>query len=402
MIHKFTARNFYSFKDTIKINFDVNEKAPETTSYVKNLGQRTSKVLTVIGPNASGKTNLLKILPFLRFFIVASFNLKPNERIPYEQYRFTDKHDNVTELSVTFSLNSMLYEYSLKLDLSQVLNEKLRKYNKKTKQFSILFSRKWNVSKNDYDYDLKNFIISTKVKTIVTKRKNASLLSIAAQIEHKLSKEIITFWDSIEFNVDMLGKHEHPEMLDLNEASQYYYEHPEAKTLAEALLTRFDLGLSKLKIETHTHKIKTGKEETYYVPIGLHKGETGNYPLSFLYESGGTKCLFTLLRKIIPVLSTGSIAVLDGFDADLHPHMLPELIDLFMSEELNPKNAQLIFSTHHHEILNKLDKYQIIVIEKNEENGVSEVWRLDDLGVRVDDNYYAKYIAGAYGGVPDL
>ena len=43
-----------------------------------------------------------------------------------------------------------------------------------------------------------------------------------------------------------------------------------------------------------------------------------------------------------------------------------------------------------------MDKYQITLVEKDE-HGVSDTWRLDDVnGVRHDDNYYTKYIAGAY------
>ena len=62
----------------------------------------------------------------------------------------------------------------------------------------------------------------------------------------------------------------------------------------------------------------------------------------------------------------------------------------------------MLFSTHSHLILSKLDKYQIILVEKNQ-NGVSESWRLDEMsGVRADDNYYSKYIAGAYGAVPRI
>jgi hypothetical protein len=35
-------------------------------------------------------------------------------------------------------------------------------------------------------------------------------------------------------------------------------------------------------------------------------------------------------------------------------------------------------------------------VEKDE-NGESQTYRLDDVqGVRVDDNYYAKYMAGTY------
>ena len=42
------------------------------------------------------------------------------------------------------------------------------------------------------------------------------------------------------------------------------------------------------------------------------------------------------------------------------------------------------------------------LVEKNKECK-SEVYRLDELkGVRRDDNIYAKYMAGAYGAVPNI
>jgi hypothetical protein len=61
-----------------------------------------------------------------------------------------------------------------------------------------------------------------------------------------------------------------------------------------------------------------------------------------------------------------------------------------------------LFSTNSNVILSKMDKYQIIMVEKNQ-NSASESWRLDELsGVRADDNYYTKYMAGAYGAVPKI
>ena len=120
------------------------------------------------------------------------------------------------------------------------------------------------------------------------------------------------------------------------------------------------------------------------------------------YESSGTKQLFVLLKTILLVLLKGGVAVLDEFDVNLHPEMVLALFELFIQPETNPKNAQLLFSTHSHRILSNLDKYQIILTEKNDK-GESESWRLDECsGVRADDNYYSKYIAGAYGAVPKL
>ena len=127
-------------------------------------------------------------------------------------------------------------------------------------------------------------------------------------------------------------------------------------------------------------------------------GQTEYLPMQ--YESSGTKQLFVLLKTILLVLDKGGVAVLDEFDVNLHPEMVRALFELFIQPETNPTNAQILFSTHSHLILSKLDKYQIILIEKNGK-GASESWRLDDVsGVRADDNYYAKYIAGAYGAVP--
>jgi hypothetical protein len=42
------------------------------------------------------------------------------------------------------------------------------------------------------------------------------------------------------------------------------------------------------------------------------------------------------------------------------------------------------------------------LVEKDEYNQ-SSAWRLDSVeGIRSSDNFYAKYMAGAYGAVPNL
>ena len=51
--------------------------------------------------------------------------------------------------------------------------------------------------------------------------------------------------------------------------------------------------------------------------------------------------------------------------------------------------------------MNDLSKYQLFLVEKTLECE-SQVYRLDEIeGVRSDDNFFKKYLAGAYGGVPD-
>jgi AAA15 family ATPase/GTPase len=124
--------------------------------------------------------------------------------------------------------------------------------------------------------------------------------------------------------------------------------------------------------------------------------------LPIIYESSGTKQLFVLLKSILSALVNGGAVIIDEFDVNLHPEIVLSLFNLFIDPEINSNNAQLLFSTHSHLVLSRLDKYQIVLVEKNE-NGMSESWRLDEVtGVRADDNYFSKYIAGAYGAVPKI
>ncbi len=105
---------------------------------------------------------------------------------------------------------------------------------------------------------------------------------------------------------------------------------------------------------------------------------------------------------MLPTLAKSGVVVIDEMEADMHPDMLTTLLNLFINPEINPHNVQIIFTCHAHEVLNLLDKTQVMLVEKNE-NGMSEAWRLDEMqGVRRDDNLYAKYRAGAYGAVPNL
>ena len=94
-----------------------------------------------------------------------------------------------------------------------------------------------------------------------------------------------------------------------------------------------------------------------YFPIGVHIGkDKSKHELVFLNESHGTQHLYVLLRRILPVLNNGGIAIIDELENDLHPHIIRSIIELFISRNSNPKNAQLLFSSHSIEIMKYLDK----------------------------------------------
>ncbi len=400
MIHSFRCKNFYSFQGAGEVSFVVNKNAPKNDGYFKALsGTRLSKFETVIGANASGKTNLLKVLPLMKWLIIDSFERAPSKPLPIKPFMHGNED---TELSVDFEISKNIYTYSFVLNKNRILFEELKVKNKTNKKLTEkkVFSREWNAEESKYNLEDKNFNLPKDFKKLL--RVNASVVSTATRLNHKESQEIINFWHNIKFNVKETGWEgdgffDRPESR-LLKAMEFYGENEEIKKEAEKVLRRFDLGLEGFEV-------KKEKDEDG-IPVFELRVQHSFYGkkkmLALPYESSGTKQLFILLRLILVALKNGGTVIIDEFDAHLHPLMTLALFELFLHPEKNPKNAQLLFSTHSHSILNSLDKYQIILTEKSKD-GCSEAWRLDEMeGVRPDDNYYSKYITGAYGAVPEL
>ncbi|NTU46723.1 AAA family ATPase [Candidatus Roizmanbacteria bacterium] len=401
MIHSFTIKNFYSFKDAGHVDFNVNDKVPDTHNYVRTTtNTRLSKLAVVIGPNASGKTNILKVIPFLKWFIVDSFNAHPDAINPIKSFLFKQKSE--IEISVEFEMKGSIYLYSFVLNELQIVFEELKVKSQSEERFTTksLFTRAWDAKNNSYTLKASGFGLPENFENII--RKNASIVASATRLNHKLSQEIGHYWQNIQSNVIEEGWVGDPRYLNngqrMFDTFSFFHDNPEIKKQAEKLLAKFDLGLDGFEIK----KEQAGNNVNLNIQT-IHTINKEKIKFSNLsYESSGTIHLFMLLKLILPALKTGSPVIIDELDASLHPEMLMALVTMFIFPESNPHNAQLIFSTHNHKILETLDKYQIILVEKNQQ-GSSEVWRLDEVdGVRADDNYYAKYIAGAYGAKPTI
>ncbi len=404
MIRSFSCKNFYSFADESVANFTVNEKAPKKEAYIDSFASdRISKTLIVIGPNASGKTNLLKVLPFLKWLIIDSFKVDLKAKIPVRPFLFHSLEKKPTELSVEFELNSSIYNYSFSLNEDRIIYEELKIKNKTKQKLTskTLFIREWDEKNKSYRFDDKGFGLPKGFENENLLRNNASIISAAILLNHEGSRVIGDFWSKIEANVVEAGwLGDHPirdNKISFLDALMFFSENEKLKATAEKLLKRFDIGLESFDIK------KEKKENGVSINAkAVHYFDDQKYELPLHYESSGTRQLFILLKTILQVLANGGVAVIDELDVNLHPEMIIALFELFISSEANPNNAQIIFSTHSHRILSDLDKYQIVLVEKNE-RGSSEVWRLDEMkGVRADDNYYSKYIAGAYGAVPRI
>ena len=114
----------------------------------------------------------------------------------------------------------------------------------------------------------------------------------------------------------------------------------------------------------------------------------------------GTQRPLHLLPVIKEALDHTGLAIFDEVDGDLHVDMVGELLRMFRSRESNPKNAQLLLSSHHMGLLDDLEKEEVFIVEKDD-SGATRVHGLRDVrGLRRDVRLYPKYRVGVLGGLP--
>ncbi|PZG22299.1 ATP-binding protein [Micromonospora craterilacus] len=139
-----------------------------------------------------------------------------------------------------------------------------------------------------------------------------------------------------------------------------------------------------------------------------HRGASGKVMLELADESSGTQQLLDLAIDASVVLRLGGTMTVDEIDASLHPLLTAKLIALFQSEKTNPRGSQLIFTSHDAALLGTFDTEEVLrrdeiwFVEKDEE-GSSVVYPLTDFKPRKEgENRQRRYLNGNYGGVPDL
>jgi AAA15 family ATPase/GTPase len=394
MLHSIKIRNFQSFLDEVHISMELSQHAPkDDRSFVTPAGKNITKAMAVIGANASGKTALIKSMAFLDWFIKVSFHNKVDAPIPLAPH-FSAK-DKPSYFEVEFELGGKEWRYCLLADEHRVHSESL--HCKQSRAFSYVFTRDWDEHAQKYSIKQKQFGLLQKEAEKV--RENASLIATAAQYEVPLALQIASCF--VATNVNLFGR-QHFDDMQIIGASALYAANEGIRSQMTKLLCGWDLGLSDVRLDEQVHLLESGIEQRIFVPVGLHKVGGVDHALIFKHESSGTQGAYLLLSRILPVLERGGLAVIDELEADLHPHMLNLILDLFFSPKTNPHNAQIIFTCHSVEVLSLLHKSQVILVEKNSEC-ISDAWRLDSVkGVRADDNLYAKYMAGAYGAIPQI
>lgn len=381
MLLGYGAKNCWCFKDWIDINLRLNGYVPKDVSDNKNY----SLILGFEGANASGKTNALKVFAFIADFIKNSFIYTPESSILYDSFF---NNNEPSEFYVEFEYPDELeYRYEAILQKDHVIKEKLILIKSTVEE--ILLQRDNNKVSINHLYDNESKIIL---------RNNASIISTLHQYAIQEIESIYNFFNKHTINVTYTGLR-YEIRRDVPAISEVYFRNPEALNFTKQLIKKFDTGISDIIISFREDE----KDKKIYFPIFYHDVDNPNNKLGIDSESTGTRALYINLLYYYENLKSGGVLVLDEFDINLHPDILPYLINLFIKRESNPNNAQMIFTSLNPDILNILTKYRTYLFEK--ENGESFCYRLDEPETNIlrnDRSISAPYKRHLLGGYPKI
>ena len=416
MLIQFSVSNFLSFKDKITFSLvksALKDKKIGSDNNYTDLPELKTQILTsavVYGANASGKSNLVSALNFFKKFISRSALSVEAEGIEFKNFALSSETENSpSEFEIVFVTPEHQYTYGFQINKSFVYAEWLyqKELKPRTKEIELFYREKQSFKDMH-----EKFMVSKELIDKNMIRPNALLLTVSAQFNNAIAQEIVRWLAKL--NVISGNKDKAYRNYTISQLKE--------PLMSELILkmTQFaDLGIDDIKLNASGSEVDAflnadgsnndlSKEKkrsilnSFHVKYDSALKESGLASFSFFEdESEGTIKYFSLAGPIINTLENGSILFIDELDSKLHPLLTQSIINLFNNKKSNPKNAQLVFTTHDTNLLNAhiFRRDQIWFVQKNR-YGSTELYSLADYKVRNDASFEKDYLSGKYGAIP--
>ena len=396
MLIQFSVENFKSFKEKAVFSM-LASKDKEHPEAIAEWGDkdRFLKSCTIYGANASGKTNLLSAFWFMVGYVLTSHEKQLN--LPTGRFPFKFDKDTLVKPSsfeVIFKCGQVKYAYGFSVTDKEVTEEYLYHYPHGRK--ALIFERTNTINyRFTTDIDLQQNLKERNSR-------NKLYLSTAANWNYDKVVPVFNWFSTCLF----LNQNTYGQAYGANAES---LQDDDYRSKIADMLRAADFGIHGLRYQEGNVSFAGALTGVYDNIEAVHRvvdtnGETQTYTLNMTEESGGTNAYLDLIGLVYKTLEAGGIFVADEIDAHLHPLLTEQIVALFNSEKSNPKNAQLIFTTHNTNLLDLdiLRRDQIWFTEKNEKTSVSELFSLDDYSIRKDTKVEKNYLLGRFGAIPVL
>ena len=403
MLYRVEIENFFSILEPKIIDLRARRSTQDILGRLKAIHEGSDlhcpNVVALHGPNAAGKSNMLRAIAFGSWFLNHSLEPRAGRFLPYEKFGTNQNIAAPTRLAFSFTgpVDFLCrlgegpqcpYGYELVLSprsegADHVMHERLsyrpKGYGKPT---TIVVRR--------HDETLRyvrGFLTpghDTALRAIL--RPNSSVISTLAQLENKPAMKFVEWMLDVKTNIPIDGTEG-----DESQAARWYAGNQSALEQLRAVGRGIDLGIDQIEFDHSAPEPRlkfrhSGLDQV----IDLHN------------ESHGTRQFVKIFPWVQSGLDDGGIVMIDDIDSAIHPLLLPEIARWFSDDASNPNGSQLWMTCHSPSLMNELTKEGNLLCEKDSQ-GRSKVYRLADIeGVRRGENFYGKYLSGEYGAVPKI
>jgi AAA15 family ATPase/GTPase len=416
MLIQFSVKNWRSIRDEQAINMTMgvgDEMIACNTFQPDTLGvNKLLRTAVIYGANSAGKSNFLNAITTMKSIVVKSASKgQRGDDLPVVPFLLDEETEHApTEFEVIFITDSVRYQYGFSCTNEKIIQEWLLTYPKGRPR--KWFVREWNEKKNDYDWDTGNSLTGQKQLWQDATRQNALFLSTAVQLNSQQLQPVYDWFLNTLRLTNVSG------WSSSYTASLCKGDNNERKKILK-FLKAADFDIHDLIIESEkltakhlpddmpdgmkSELLNDLKDQEIFNIKTLHQSKQGkSVSFDFDDESDGTQKFFAFAGPWLDCLKNGFILVIDELHDNLHPSMVKFLVSLFHSNETNPKNAQLIFTTHETSILNQevFRRDQVWFCKKNADQS-TKIYPLTDFSPRKGrENLEANYLAGRYEALP--
>lgn len=433
MLLRFNVKNCLSFNEMTEFNSFTGDYRRFDNHVLKFKDIDLLKLCAVYGANATGKSNLIEALDYLRDAVISE-DLKK-----LQLYPFKGNEEKPSSFEIEFLTEKKVYIYGF-----EILNDKVKSeylfFSGLGKKDELIFERTVNNKVGSEISVHKKYLKLKKHQTLKEHyeerlQSNQLFLNLIDDVDlGSLSDEIEKAFNWI-IRLQIIFPSSKPKYLVSNLINK-----PAFMDFSKDMLCSFDTGIRSLHIKEFGLRDYFGEDDKEFVNDIIEELESNDgddFPLaidmivtykedtpiikklyvehvgfgkeklfSYYEESDGTKRLIefmSMLYNLVVNEAHNSIYVIDEIGRSIHPYLLKKFLSKLSQEE--KINGQLIFTTHESNLLdlNILRPDEIWFAEKNREFGNTEFKTLAEYKkIRPDLNIRKGYLEGRFGGIPIL
>ena len=389
-------------------------------------GTKLLRFAAVFGANASGKSNFLGVLDFLRSFWtqVPSRNDLSTRVLPFLLDKETPMQNSVFEMK--FYVEGVRYWYKLELNRERVSSESLYFYesNRPTRIFWREYVDGQSIIKfNPAVVNLK----TAEIDAInINCWKNMSFFASMTKVNLNIdSVDKVIRWinDKLMPGINRstaLSNYAKSRMLKNQSFNDYLMSFTRQADLRISRIdvkeTAVNLNESQLKAISEASFLDERQradilskgfindiQTNFVIRVKNARGEE-EYILPENSQSAGTTRVIEIESAIHTILEEQAFLAIDEIEASLHPFLLDFILDRFLKKENT--ESQLLITTHYDPLLDAIDdlfgKDSVWFTDK-QENGNTELYPLTDFkGLNKLSSIRKSYKNGQFGAVPEI